>query len=231
MDCVNHSGVNAAAYCQNCGKALCAGMRAQRAGRADFLRAVLDGVAERATAVCAAARGSAQPGAGGLSGTDSRRGRDVQRPVHQGPGSRGDLRGAGERGARLRRLRPVHRGVDLLPGVRGLPHGEGAARRRAVARSAGTERGEQLVRHGRSTAPGNAARGASREPGQGRWARGRRAPYQAPSQTQYQPPYQAPYQTPYQGPYVPPGYAGPACSAGSARSARASGGGGSRSEP
>ena len=25
MDCVNHSGVNAAAYCQNCGKALCAG--------------------------------------------------------------------------------------------------------------------------------------------------------------------------------------------------------------
>jgi TM2 domain-containing membrane protein YozV len=25
MDCVNHSGVNAIAYCQNCGKALCAG--------------------------------------------------------------------------------------------------------------------------------------------------------------------------------------------------------------
>jgi hypothetical protein len=25
MDCVNHSGVNAAAYCQNCGKALCTG--------------------------------------------------------------------------------------------------------------------------------------------------------------------------------------------------------------
>lgn len=25
MDCVNHSGVNATAYCQNCGKALCAG--------------------------------------------------------------------------------------------------------------------------------------------------------------------------------------------------------------
>ncbi len=25
MDCVNHSGVSAAAYCQNCGKALCAG--------------------------------------------------------------------------------------------------------------------------------------------------------------------------------------------------------------
>ena len=25
MDCVNHPGVNAAAYCQNCGKALCAG--------------------------------------------------------------------------------------------------------------------------------------------------------------------------------------------------------------
>jgi TM2 domain-containing membrane protein YozV len=25
MDCVNHSGINAAAYCQSCGKALCAG--------------------------------------------------------------------------------------------------------------------------------------------------------------------------------------------------------------
>ena len=25
MDCVNHSGVSAAAYCQNCGKALCSG--------------------------------------------------------------------------------------------------------------------------------------------------------------------------------------------------------------
>jgi len=25
MDCVNHSGVTASAYCQNCGRALCAG--------------------------------------------------------------------------------------------------------------------------------------------------------------------------------------------------------------
>ena len=32
MDCVNHSGVNAAAYCQNCGKALCAGCVRNAAG-------------------------------------------------------------------------------------------------------------------------------------------------------------------------------------------------------
>ena len=32
MDCVNHSGVTAAAYCQNCGKALCAGCVRKAAG-------------------------------------------------------------------------------------------------------------------------------------------------------------------------------------------------------
>jgi len=32
MDCVNHTGVNATAYCQNCGKALCAGCARNVAG-------------------------------------------------------------------------------------------------------------------------------------------------------------------------------------------------------
>jgi hypothetical protein len=32
MDCVNHSGVNATAYCQNCGKALCSGCVRNAAG-------------------------------------------------------------------------------------------------------------------------------------------------------------------------------------------------------
>ena len=32
MDCVNHSGVSATAYCQNCGKALCAGCLRNAAG-------------------------------------------------------------------------------------------------------------------------------------------------------------------------------------------------------
>src|SRR5208283_596639 len=32
MDCVNHSGINAAAYCQSCGKALCAGCVRNAAG-------------------------------------------------------------------------------------------------------------------------------------------------------------------------------------------------------
>jgi len=32
MDCVNHSGVNATAYCQNCGKALCTGCVCNAAG-------------------------------------------------------------------------------------------------------------------------------------------------------------------------------------------------------
>ena len=32
MDCVNHSGINATAYCQSCGKALCAGCVRNAAG-------------------------------------------------------------------------------------------------------------------------------------------------------------------------------------------------------
>ena len=32
MDCVNHSGINATAYCQNCGKALCPGCQRNAAG-------------------------------------------------------------------------------------------------------------------------------------------------------------------------------------------------------
>ena len=60
MDCVNHSGVNATAFCQNCGKPLCQACVANGRGRTDLLRAVLDGVAGRAAAVCAAARGNAE---------------------------------------------------------------------------------------------------------------------------------------------------------------------------
>ena len=32
MDCVNHTGVNATAFCQNCGKAVCAGCVRNAAG-------------------------------------------------------------------------------------------------------------------------------------------------------------------------------------------------------
>jgi hypothetical protein len=32
MDCVNHTGVTATAYCQNCGKALCTGCTRNAAG-------------------------------------------------------------------------------------------------------------------------------------------------------------------------------------------------------
>ena len=150
MDCVNHSGVSATAYCQNCGKPLCQACVRSAARGADLLRAMRDGVAGHATALCGAASGCSQPGPGGCSGTDSRRGRHVQRPVHQGPDSRGDLCGAGERRPYLRNLWPLHCGLGLLPGFRGVSHREGAARRRAVARSAGAERNWQPVCCGRA---------------------------------------------------------------------------------
>ena len=99
-------------------------------------------------------------------------------------------------------------GLDLLPGVRGLSHGEGAARRRSAARSAGTERGEQLVFDGHAAAA-RAVQPAAREPRRresGRESGREPGPgaEQAANQPPYQAPYQAPYQSTYQGPGMPP---------------------------
>ena len=52
MDCVNHQGVGATAYCQNCGKALCATC-VRNAGNGQILcEPCCDGVAERTATVC-----------------------------------------------------------------------------------------------------------------------------------------------------------------------------------
>ena len=57
MDCVNHSGVTATAFCQNCGKALCPNcVRNAREGT-DPLRTVLGGMAERTQSIYRAAGG------------------------------------------------------------------------------------------------------------------------------------------------------------------------------
>ena len=117
MDCVNHSGVTATAFCQNCGKALCAKLRAQRRGGTDPLRTVLGGMAERSQSIHRAAAGRTQSLRRRGAGTDSRRGRHVQRAVFQGPDPRGDLRGHHQHHHPLRALRAVHPGLDPVPVV------------------------------------------------------------------------------------------------------------------
>jgi len=46
MDCVNHSGINATAYCQSWRQGALHRLRAHRGGRTSSLRAMLDGMAE-----------------------------------------------------------------------------------------------------------------------------------------------------------------------------------------
>ena len=68
MDCVNHSGVTATAYCQNCGKALCAGCVRNAAGGQILCEPCLDGLAELSTAVCRVPSSGPNPSAAAVLG-------------------------------------------------------------------------------------------------------------------------------------------------------------------
>ena len=100
MDCVNHSGVSATAYCQNCGKALCAGCVRNAAGGQILCEPCWTAWQSYQQPFVAPPAGGPNPVGRGGAGTDSRRGRDVQRPVLQGPDPRGDLCGADQHHAR-----------------------------------------------------------------------------------------------------------------------------------
>jgi len=76
MDCVNHSGVNATAYCQGCGKALCEACVRKGSGGQIFCEPCWMAW-QGAQRPCAASHRRAEPGPGGLAGIHSRRGRDV----------------------------------------------------------------------------------------------------------------------------------------------------------
>ena len=85
MDCVNHSGVTATAYCQSCGKALCANCVRNAAGGQIFCEPCKIAWQSLSTAFCPAPSGCTQPLGRRGAGPDSGRGRNVQRPVLQGP--------------------------------------------------------------------------------------------------------------------------------------------------
>ena len=79
MDCVNHSGIPATAYCQSAEGAL-RRMHTQRAPEGSFSASPVHGLAG-ISAPFAAPAGQTKPGRRGRAGGDSRRRRHVQRPV------------------------------------------------------------------------------------------------------------------------------------------------------
>ena len=96
MDCVNHTGVSATAYCQSCGKALCASCVRHAAGGQILCEPCWTSWHSFQQPFAAPPAGSPSPALAASSGTHPRRGRHVQRAVHQGPHPRRDLCCAGE---------------------------------------------------------------------------------------------------------------------------------------
>ena len=84
MDCVNHSGVSATAFCQNCGKALCAACVRNAGGGQILCEPCLTSWQAYQQPFVAPPAGGPNPSAASRSGSDPRRGRDVQRAVFQG---------------------------------------------------------------------------------------------------------------------------------------------------
>ena len=118
MDCVNHSGISATAYCQNCGKALCAGCVRNAAGGQLLCEPCLTAWQSYQQPFVSRLRQRTQPRCGRGAGTHSRRGRHVQRPVLQRFHPRGRSSRCWSASAdHYRNLRPLHRRLDSLPVV------------------------------------------------------------------------------------------------------------------
>ena len=172
-----------------------------------------------------------EPFGGGDSGPDSGRRRDVQRPVHQGPGSCGDLRDYREYVPVLRDIRlfiaawilyqsfeayhtaKARRDGMPLPDPLGLNEVGNWFNPGARGQYPGHPGGWPMGQGPSAPGPAGPAQTAGEAGGQGAAEPG--GGYQTPFQGQYQqspyqqspyqqPPYQTPYQGPNQGPYAPP---------------------------
>ena len=236
MDCVNHSGVTATAFCQNCGKAICANCVRNGAGGQILCEPCWLAWQNVPNPFVAPPVGAPNPAAAAVLGLI--------------PGVGAMYNGQFFKGLihvvifavlisithPLRHLRDLHRRLGSLPVLRGLPHRQGAARRPAAARSSGPERSRQLAEPGpeadlSAAQSGRAGPQPGRTAGSGTgWgragfgtARARRRSGQPPYAGQYQAPYQAPYQTPLPGSAVHarrPGFTGSWRAAGATASAR-----------
>jgi TM2 domain-containing membrane protein YozV len=203
MDCVNHSGVNATAYCQNCGKPICS--TCVRSGSAGQLFC---------EPCWMAWQGSQQPFAMPPSGSPSP---GLAAFLGLIPGVGAMYNGQFVKGLVHVVIFAVLVSAAHVYGIFGLfiagwvcyqvfdAYHTARARRdgEPLPDPLGLNDLGNLISSGGRTPPGPHAGPAAGAPNP--------APstsYQAPSQSQYQPPYQAPYQTPYQppyqGPYTPP---------------------------
>ena len=209
MDCVNHTGVNATAYCQSCGKALCAGCVRNAAGGQILCEPCWTAWHSYQQPFVAPHPGTPSPATAAVLGLI--------------PGVGAMYNGQFIKGLVHVVIFAVLVSAAHVYGVFGIfiaawiIYQSFEAYHTAVARRDGqplpdplglNEVGNWLNPGGRGQYPGQPGAGPGAvDPGQ---VAGQ--PGQPTSAGGYQPPYQqAPYQTPYQGPYTPPppGFADP----------------------
>lgn len=218
MDCVNHSGVNATAFCQNCGKPLCQACVKTGAGGQIFCEPCWMAWNGGQQPFVAPPAGAPSPGLAALLGLI--------------PGVGAMYNGQFVKGlvhvvvfaVLVSMTSAVHGDLDVFFGLL-IPawifYQAFEAYHTARARRDGEPLPDPLGLNELTHLFGTGGRPQqgmppTAQPGSGAWSAGTgpaspyqapgQMPAQAPNQAQYEPPYQTPFQTPYQGPNVPPGY-------------------------
>jgi TM2 domain-containing membrane protein YozV len=209
MDCVNHSGVSATAFCQNCGKPLCQACVKTGAGGQIFCEPCWIAWNGGQQPFVAPPPGVPNPGLAAILGLI--------------PGV-----GAMYNGQLIKGLvhvlifavlvsitSTIHGDLDIFFGLM-IPawifYQAFEAYHTAKARRDGEPLPDPLGLNELTNLFSTGGRMHPEMPpappgtGPGPMGAGPASPYQAPSQAQYQPPYQTPFQTTYQGSTVPPGY-------------------------
>jgi len=204
MDCVNHSGVNATAFCQNCGKPLCQACVKTGAGGQIFCEPCWMAWNGGQQAFVPPPVGGPNPVLAALLGLI--------------PGVGAMYNGQLIKGLIHVLIFAVLVSAAHVYGIFGLfiagwvCYQVFEAYHTAKARRDGEPLPDPLGMNELTNMFGTGGRmhqgmPPAAQPGS---APGPQSPYQAPgpapAQAQYEPPYQTPYQTPYQGPPVPPGY-------------------------
>jgi TM2 domain-containing membrane protein YozV len=206
MDCVNHSGVSATAYCQNCGKAICSACVRTAAGGQVFCEPCWVAWQGSQPPFVVPPVGAPNPGLAAFLGLI--------------PGVGAMYNGQFIKGLVHVFIFAVLVSAAHVYGIFGLFiagwvfYQVFEAYHTAKARRDGEPLPDPLGLN----EIGNWFTSGRPQPPPPPGAPGPATSYQAPGQAQYQPPYQAPYQAPYeapyqapyQGPYTPPGYTGPA---------------------
>jgi TM2 domain-containing membrane protein YozV len=208
MDCVNHSGVNATVFCQNCGKPLCPACAKTAAGGQIFCDPCWMAWHGGQQPFVAPPVGAPNPVLAAILGLI--------------PGVGAMYNGQLIKGLIHVLIFAVLVSAAHVYGIFGLfiagwvCYQVFEAYHTAKARRDGDPLPDPLGLNELANAMGAGGRmnqgmppGAQPTSGPGPAGTGPAGTYQPPSQAQYQAPYETPFQTAYQGPNVPPGYTGP----------------------